>query len=184
MSNETNPLVRSERSNRWFRAINEDDVLTVWDMIREGFDLETTNIHAQTAIFIAACRQRIGLVKILHESGANIHVTEPRGQTLLIVAFLGKSLPMIEWALAAGVSPSRCNKNGDTPLHYAATLGYASVVAELLACGADPAAVNSKGTTVLSTCKPNCLPVVEAAISAQALSHATQSVSAGSAQRM
>jgi ankyrin repeat protein len=85
----------------------------------------------------AAGKNRVDLVMILLDAGANPHRTDPQdgGTALMLAAFHG-NLAMIDLLLALGVSPNVVASKGWTALRYAVESGHQHVVARLKAAGA------------------------------------------------
>jgi ankyrin len=94
--------------------------------------------------------QKIAILKILLEKGANINVRNSEGATPLHQAAGGGSANIVKWLIENGAEVNALDNKLQTPLHCTATYaGYKGeeVVKILLGNGADPSIKNIDGKT-------------------------------------
>jgi hypothetical protein len=113
--------------------------------------------EGDTALHFAAAAYRIGIVKKLAESGAEVGAKNRRGTEPLHLAAVGRpgsgywnpaaQVTTIAFLIEAGANPNAQNLDGATPLHRAVRTRCAEAVKALLDRGADPAIKNKNGST-------------------------------------
>ena len=103
-------------------------------------------INGNTAVFEAAYRGNVGLVRLFCRLGADVGARTKEGHTLLHWA-ARTGADVVHTLVDAGADHAETDRFGDAPLHKAAFHGHAHVVASLLDCGADPTQVNRSGLT-------------------------------------
>jgi hypothetical protein len=120
-------------------------------------------VAGDTALHIAAAAHNAEIVRILVESGADVHAANRFGDQPLHAA--ARANPSSErWKPAAqtatiaelvgaGADPNTVNKRGVAPLHVAVRARSAAAVRALLELGADPARKNKSGSTPLVLAK-------------------------------
>lgn len=106
--------------------------------------------NADTALIIAAEHDRVELVRLLLEHGADPNIGVRRDSLgrfapALSLAAWTASPGVIDLLLKAGADPSKPNNMGDLPIHYAARGGNLENVRHLLKLGADVHSRNHEG---------------------------------------
>lgn len=131
----------------FFVAIRNDNISTLGDLLRRGFDPNTADERGQPGLTLAMQEQSLRAAKLLLEQpGLKIDALNQAGESALMMAALKGEVAGAKMLLARG---AKVNKEGWSPLHYAATGPEPELVRLLLDSGAevDPAAPN--GTTPL-----------------------------------
>lgn len=131
----------------FFIAIRNDNISTLGDLLRRGFDPNTADERGQPGLTLAMQEQSLRAAKLLLEQpGLKIDALNQAGESALMMAALKGEVAGAKMLLARG---AKVNKEGWSPLHYAATGPEPELVRLLLDSGAevDPAAPN--GTTPL-----------------------------------
>ena len=78
--------VDREVVNRFHGAASDGDVNVVIDMLRDGVSVDCSDEYGQTALYWAAVNNRIDIVKVLLDSGANVNWQNCFGITPLMDA--------------------------------------------------------------------------------------------------
>ncbi|CAG0920642.1 unnamed protein product [Notodromas monacha] len=106
-------------------------------------------IHGATALWTAAGKGHLRVVKILVRAGADInHMTLGKSTPLRAACFEGK-LSVVKYLVARGAEVDACNEFNNTCLMLAASRGCLPVVSFLLESGADPNKAAKCGATPL-----------------------------------
>ncbi|HEY9509856.1 MAG TPA: ankyrin repeat domain-containing protein, partial [Verrucomicrobiae bacterium] len=92
----------------------------------------------RTPLHLAIARNRIEMLKLLIQAGANVNARAKGGMTPLMEALYDKQFDMIEPLLAAKADPNLATDDGITSLSLAAQLKNLEVVRQLLDAGAKP----------------------------------------------
>jgi ankyrin repeat protein len=127
------------------------DMTRVRRVLRQGVDVNGTNMFGGTALLAAAMGGHLDMVTLLREAGA--------ADDLFTAALLGDST-LVRKLLADGASCEQTDHHGDTPLMWAAYKGHAHVVRALLEGGAAADTGNKMGETALWWAAKQDHPVV------------------------
>lgn len=94
-------------------------------LIKEGANVNATNNHMSTPLYIAVSNGNIeGTSALLKASKLKVNQQNPEGFTALHVAVMSQSIPLIEQLLAhPEINPNFGTTDGATPLHFAAMQG-------------------------------------------------------------
>jgi len=131
----------------FFRAVANDADYAVADLLKAGFDPNTTAEDGQLGL-TQAVRDNSAKVTavLLAEPRTEIDGANRNGETPLMMAALRGNLALARDLLARG---AHVNRDGWTPLHYAATGESTEMVVLLLDKGAVVDARSPNGTTAL-----------------------------------
>lgn len=108
---------------------------------RHGADIDYVNRHGETALMLAAWKNRPHAVRWLLAHGAQPNRPERQWSPLHYAAFAGHQ-EIVELLLAAGADINARSTNGSTVLMMAVREGHAELARRLLAAGADPSLRN------------------------------------------
>jgi len=144
-----------EKSNlnereRFFYAINREDIEYVHELIEKGFDVNTIDSAGWTAAHWASAKGNTTLLKYLFDHGANIKQESNYKETPLSTA---NYTAVAQFLISNGADIHSRNEYDITPLGAAAIRGHKAVVDLLLRAGSD----------IESRDKDNCTPLHDAA---------------------
>ena len=123
------------------------DYETVRWLVEQGLDVNHSNKDGFTAAHCAALKGNLNVLKLLHNSGANIQQQNNRGKNSIMFALSGTGdSDTVRWLLEQGVNVNHSNKDGLTAVHYAAQQGNVNVLKLLQHRGANIDQVDSTGT--------------------------------------
>ena len=126
------------------------DINRVRELLDSGVDPNTRDINGDTILLFASSRDRIEIVKLLLQSGAEPNLVNTySGSTPLHLASSYGYTDIVRLLLEAGANPNITNGNGNTPLHLASSSGYTDIVRLLLETGANPNIRDRNGNTPL-----------------------------------
>jgi uncharacterized protein len=139
--------VHAQSYDQFFNAIEFDDVQTVQQLLRRGFDPNTPSGNLQPALTLAVQKKALKVAEILIASRTiNVNQMNPKGETPLMMAAFTGELRLAQQLIARGAD---VNQTGWTPLHYAATAGDSEMIRLLLEEHAYIDAESPNGTTPL-----------------------------------
>ena len=123
---------------------------TVRWLVGQGVDVNHSDKDGFTAVHYAAEKDNLDVLKLLHNSGANIHQVNRNGIISLMSASLGTgSCDTVRWLLEQGVDVNHSNKDGFTAVHYAAEKGNLDVLKLLHSKRANITQVSSEGINAI-----------------------------------
>jgi len=128
-----------------FQASYEGDVEVVEALLNERTELSESIF----ALYIAAQKGHLEVVKTLLDGGVNYNQAMINGETPLCIAAKKGHLEVVEALLEYGAKPNKPMTNGVTPLYIAAEKGHLEVVKTLLDSGADYNKPMTNGATPL-----------------------------------
>jgi ankyrin repeat protein len=148
---EARKLSQSDLSNLFYRAMKENDIDKVRQVLAQGFDLHGE--YAYSVLIDATKDGRSEIVRILLDAGANVHTKGDKTRTALMYAAMGGQTDIVKMLLdkganpndrndypyqfrLEGTSPNRYHDNQMSALMYAAKGGYTHIVEVLAAAGA------------------------------------------------
>ena len=139
--------VFAQSYDRFFKAIEFDDAVTVQNLLQRGFDPNTPSSELQPALTLALQKKAVKVAEVLI-AWRTTHVNQlnPKGETPLMMAAFNGQLHLAEQLIARGAD---VNQPGWTPLHYAATAGDSAMIRLLLEEHAYIDAASPNGTTPL-----------------------------------
>ena len=110
-------------------SVGTGDCDTVRWLIEEGVDVNHCDKEGFTAVYCAAEKGKLGVLKLLKERGANIHVQSEIGLNSIMSAAIGTGdCDTVRWLIEKGVHVNHCDKNGLTAVLYAAQQGHLDVL--------------------------------------------------------
>lgn len=137
------------RTNRYyalqFAVFWPDANLVKW-LLDKGADINLTDDGDDTALMEASRNNRLPIVKLLLDRGADV---KAGGNRALLNAAREAEPEVVRPLLEKGADPNASDTEGNTALMYAAEGDFVKALRLLLAAGADVRAVNEKGQTVL-----------------------------------
>ncbi|KAK4291833.1 hypothetical protein Pmani_035357 [Petrolisthes manimaculis] len=144
----------------------------VRDLLAAGATVDIPNLAGNTALTLAAegLGDRLGVLKVLIENGANVNHLDDDGTSALIKASKKNHVEEVQVLLRAGANPDIRESNyGDTALGWASASGYTGVVRELVAVGTNLNLKNNNDVTplLLATIK-NHIPAAQVLLAAGA----------------
>ncbi|MHC4867755.1 MAG: ankyrin repeat domain-containing protein [Planctomycetota bacterium] len=162
-------------------AVRSGDLGAVQRLIRKGTDVNARNKDGETALHIAARRNREHIAELLIANGADVNAREEDGWTPLHQAAMNSrwSARVGRLLILKGADINARTSDNITPLHAAAMGGNASTVRLLIEKGADVNARDKAGDTPLhwaARCKYDTKATVEALLSGGAEIMATNSM--------
>ena len=128
-----------------FRAVVEDDVPSLKDLVRAGADLEVRDERGRAPLHVATEMGAAAMVRALLSGGADVRAVDGEGNTALHAAARRGDVEMIDELFGAGALVDAPNRAGATPLGVARRVGHESAAAALVDRGADP---SSEGLSV------------------------------------
>jgi ankyrin repeat protein len=129
-------------------AIRSGNEAVVKLLIQSGAPINPTHVSVWSPLAEAAQWRRVGIMKLLLESGAKVDGVDSRGETYL--ASYGFFFPQIlRILLDAGANPNATARDGQTALLQAATYGNEKSVRILIEYHADVNLKDCKGRTAL-----------------------------------
>ena len=131
----------------YFKAIKQDDALTVQRLIQRGFDPNTLDPEARHGLIMAIAEPSLKVAQVLIESkGTDLNFLNTAGESALMYAALRGHVALAKLLINKDAD---VNKSGWTPLHYAATHGDVELIRLLLDNHAFVNAQSPNGTTPL-----------------------------------
>jgi ankyrin repeat protein len=130
-------------------ATEHRDAAAVRSLIREGVDVNATQVDGTTALHWAAYNDDVESAALLVKSGANVNAVNRYGLPPLIQACTNGNSAMVKLLLEAGADANVTMKGGETALMLAARSGSLEAVKALLARGANVNARERLGQTAL-----------------------------------
>ena len=131
----------------FFKAIKQDDALTVQRLIERGFDPNTLDPEARHGLIMAIAEPSLKVAQVLIETkGTDLNFLNPAGESALMYAALRGHVALAKLLISKDAD---VNKPGWTPLHYASTRGDVALIRLLLDNHAFVNAQSPNGTTPL-----------------------------------
>ena len=131
-------------------AVRSGDVAAVRALLEQEVQVDAPLGDGSTALHWAVHEQRLTLVDLLLEAGADLAVANRHGATVVWLAAENGDAAVLQRLLEAGADPNTSMPGGETVLMTAARGGHLDAVRRLLARGADPNAREElRGQTAL-----------------------------------
>ena len=120
-----------------FKAIKKGDIAEVKQLINEGSDVNALNKKGYPPLYMALGCNRVPIMELLVENGADLFYQSETSGDLLGVAALNKYYCSAEYLLANGVDVNGAGPQRMTPLQCAAFVNDIKMMKILLKHGAD-----------------------------------------------
>lgn len=133
-------------------AIAKGDLEIVHFLLSQGAQLVSKDRNGkilQLALNEAAQRNRLDIVPILLQRGANVNETDEYGWTPLLTASIYHNFEMCKLLVQHGANVKICDRQGVTPLMYSLSTGIINMVKYFLEQGSDIEAKTYMGDTAL-----------------------------------
>jgi ankyrin repeat protein len=131
----------------FFKAIKQDDDVTVTALLARGFDPNTVNPQGIAGLLLAVAEPSMKVTMVLANwPKTQVEVRNPADESALMLAALKGDLALCQLLIRKGAD---VNKPGWAPLHYAATKGHLAVMRLLLDENAYIDAASPNNTTPL-----------------------------------
>ncbi|MFI1828623.1 ankyrin repeat domain-containing protein [Streptomyces sp. NPDC020412] len=123
-----------------FEAVHGGDADAVVRALRSGVPADATDDEGQTALYVAALHNDLGVVRLLLAAGADPERPsgDDGGDLPLCGAAVGGHAQVVRALLSAGARPDTAESMGFRALTWAVQQGYATTTRVLLEAGADP----------------------------------------------
>ncbi|HMO03296.1 MAG TPA: ankyrin repeat domain-containing protein [Kiritimatiellia bacterium] len=131
------------------KAAWEDDQATARRLLEEGAPVDAYSSSGMNALHVAAHRNHLVMMALLHEHGADLNATMRNRISAVAAAAAAGRIDVVEWLLDRGANIQARDRWGFTPLHRAAMRDHVEVVQSLIARGADLRAEEQRGLTPL-----------------------------------
>ena len=126
------------RPQTLYDAINADDVVEAWNLIRLGADVDAPDLSGPP-LNLAAAKGFLAMVRILVDAGGDLEASgDPADARPLHMAAMHGHPEIASFLISRGANPNSRDDWGRTPLMVAATVGTVEVVDTLLSGGANP----------------------------------------------
>lgn len=131
----------------FFKAIKQDNAAALTDLMRRGFDPNTTNEQGVPGLIVAMREPAFkAAAALIAWPKTNVELRTPQDESALMFAALKGELGLVRLLIDRDAD---VNKPGWTPLHYAATGGHIEIMRLLLDRYAYIDAESPNGTTPL-----------------------------------
>jgi ankyrin repeat protein len=131
----------------FFIALQNDQVKVISSLLSRGFDPNTVNLKAESALHNALNVGALASAEVLvRHPKTHVNVRNAHGETALMLASLKGHVPLVKLLISRNAD---INHPGWTPLHYAATGGHVDLIRLLLEESAYIDAESPNGTTPL-----------------------------------
>jgi ankyrin repeat protein len=142
-------LARAQEVASLVDAAEKKDHAKVAVLLKQGVDVNASQVDGMTALHWAAYHDDVPFVKQLLKTGAHAEAPNRYGVTPLALACTNGNAEMVELLLEAGADANTTLRGGETVLMIAARTGKPGPVQALLARGARVNARDRKGQTAL-----------------------------------
>lgn len=131
----------------YFSAIRQDNASKVQELLRRGFDANTTDPKGLGGLYLALVEPSPKVAQILIAwPKTDVNKLNPKGESPLMMASIKGYADLAQKLIDRGAD---VNKTGWTPLHYAASSGQLIIIAMLIENSAYIDAESPNGTTPL-----------------------------------
>ena len=131
----------------FFKAIRNDEVKVVSNLLARGFDPNTVSLNAEPAILLCLVHDSLKTFELIAKHPkTQLNVRNSHAESALMLVSLKGHLPLAKLLVSRDAD---INHPGWTPLHYAATGGHVEIIQLLLDESAYIDAESPNGTTPL-----------------------------------
>jgi len=131
----------------FFKAIRNDEVKVVSNLLARGFDPNTVSLNAEPAILLCLVHDSLKTFELIAKHPkTQLNVRNSHGESALMLVSLKGHLPLAKLLVSRDAD---INHPGWTPLHYAATGGHVEIIQLLLDESAYIDAESPNGSTPL-----------------------------------
>lgn len=131
----------------FFTAVKRNDPVTVSELIKRGFDVNTLGPTGESGLLMAVRDSMVKVVEVLLKAPKiKVESRSAQDESPLMLAAINGLTEVCKQLIAADAD---VNKPGWTPLHYAATKGHLDIMDLLLENNAFIDAESPNGTTPL-----------------------------------
>lgn len=138
-----------ELQSKFVKYCIAGDIVNVTELISKLRDLNAEDFNRNTAIHMAAKSNRLNIIKLLVENGADVNVSTSAGVTAIITAANRNYLNIVEYLVENGADTNLSTREGRTALIFAISGHNLEVVEYLVSVGADVNNVTNSGWTAL-----------------------------------
>ncbi|MEO8838085.1 MAG: ankyrin repeat domain-containing protein [Herbaspirillum sp.] len=121
----------ADGNSDYFKAVRFDDEARVADLLRRGFNPNTTeSLRGENGLMVALREKSTKVFALLLKARAvNLDLRAKNGDTAMMLAAFSGNLPAVKALIQQG---AQVNQTGWTALHYAASVGNNEIVQLLL----------------------------------------------------
>ena len=131
----------------FFKAIRNDEVKVVSNLLARGFDPNTVSLNAEPAILLCLVHDSLKTFELIAKHPkTQLNVRNSHAESALMLVSLKGHLPLAKLLVSRDAD---INHPGWTPLHYAATGGHVEIIQLLLDESAYIDAESPNGSTPL-----------------------------------
>lgn len=134
---------------RYLAAINTNDATLLGKLIKNGFDVNSSNAHGYTPLMACIGKNRISLASQLLENGANINALARNGHSALHLAVRLDRLDFAHFLIGNGADIDIRDAAGRSPLFDAVRRGKHAFMDLLIEAGANLDLKDKRGKTPL-----------------------------------
>ncbi|MGN0015748.1 MAG: ankyrin repeat domain-containing protein [Candidatus Avelusimicrobium sp.] len=163
--------MRVNRQKSLFTAIEKGNLKTVKELLKSGWDANSSDSDNETALYKACATPHLSIVKTLIHAGADVNLADRRGVTPLMMACLYGYKNIIKELLRNGADVKRISDFGGALSHSVGTHAQPEIVKLLLKHGADVnerALIYENETPLFCACRCGQLKIVEILLEAKA----------------
>ncbi|VAW71110.1 hypothetical protein MNBD_GAMMA12-1264 [hydrothermal vent metagenome] len=143
-------------------AVKKDKHSLVKKLLKKGAFVDVLDEKYGTALYIAAARGNLKIVKLLLDAGADINRGYADGETPVMVALFNQKWQVFDWLLSKTPKLDVTTRHGSSLLMYAGAFGNMELMKRLLLAGLKVNQLDADGDGVLHYCvgskqgKQNC----------------------------
>lgn len=130
-------LMSQKEGEKLIRAVNDNDLQSIRQMIAEGVDIDTPAIGDGTALIIAVKENNQAMVEALLGLGADVNQSSRGDGNPLITAAMDNNLVLAEFLIGQGADVNRIVPRDETPLINASRRDFLEMSQLLVSYGAD-----------------------------------------------
>lgn len=138
-----------ELQSKFIKYCIAGDIVNATELISKLRDLNTEDFNGNTAMHMAARSNRLNIIKLLVENGADVNLSASAGVTAIITAANRNYLNIVEYLVENGADTNLSTREGRTALIFAISGHNLEVVEYLVSVGADVNNVTNSGWTAL-----------------------------------